>query len=194
MLLYIHGFNSSPQSDKGRQTADYVQRHFPNANLVAPQLPTEPKAAMVMLEQLTVEAKNRGESLTYIGSSLGGYFASYLAERHGGRAVLINPAVRPYELFAEFIGTQHNPYTGETYQVLPEHQQQLEMLDTAVIRHPDRFFVLLQSGDEVLDYRQAVSKYHCCRMIIQAGGDHSFIGYDSQLPDICEFLALSAQN
>ncbi|MCL2914395.1 esterase YqiA [Shewanella corallii] len=194
MLLYIHGFNSSPQSDKGRQTADYIQQHFPHVNLIAPQLPTEPVAAMALLEQLTCDAKARGEPLCYVGSSLGGYFASYLAEKYGGRAVLINPAVKPYELFAEFIGSQHNPYTGETYQVLPQHQAQLQALDTSVIRHPDRFFVLLQSGDEVLDYRQAVSKYHCCSMCLEAGGDHSFIGYASHLSDIGQFLALSEYN
>ncbi|MGI2260500.1 YqiA/YcfP family alpha/beta fold hydrolase [Shewanella sp. GXUN23E] len=194
MLLYIHGFNSSPLSEKGRLTADYVRQHFPSVNFIAPQLPCEPLAAMVLLEQLTQEALDRGEPLAFAGSSLGGYFASFLAEKYGGPAVLINPAVRPYELFADFIGTQHNPYTGETYQVLAEHQSQLQAFDTQVIRHPERFFVLLQSGDEVLDYRQALSKYHCCKMRLEAGGDHSFIGYASHLPAICEFLELPRHN
>ncbi|MCF1426528.1 MAG: esterase YqiA [Shewanella sp.] len=191
MLLYIHGFNSSPQSEKGQLTADYVRQHFPSVNFIAPQLPSEPAVAMALLEHLTQEAQSRGEPLAFAGSSLGGYFGSFLAEKYGGLAVLINPAVRPYELFADFIGAQQNPYTGETYQVLAEHLSQLQAVDTQVIRHPDRFFVLLQSGDEVLDYRQAVSKYHCCKMRLEAGGDHSFIGYASHLSGICEFLELT---
>ncbi|MCG9755386.1 esterase YqiA [Shewanella insulae] len=190
MLLYIHGFNSSPHSDKGVVTARYIAKHFPDINFVQPQLPATPKAAMVLLTDLVEQALARGESLSFIGSSLGGYFASYLAERYGGRAVLVNPAVKPFELFDEFLGPQYNPYTEEDYQILPEHKLEVAKYDTPAISHPDRFLVLLQSGDEVLDYRQAVNKYQCCQMLIEAGGDHSFVGYEQQMQGICEFLFL----
>ncbi|MCG9697488.1 YqiA/YcfP family alpha/beta fold hydrolase [Shewanella sp. Isolate11] len=190
MLLYIHGFNSSPQSDKGVITAEYIARHFPQIAFFQPQLPSTPKAAMASLIDLVEREKAKGESLNFIGSSLGGYFASYLVETYGGKAVLINPAVKPFELFDEFIGQQYNPYTDETYQVLPEHKNDVAKFDTQVIINPDRFFVLLQSGDEVLDYKQAVNKYHCCQLLVEAGGDHSFAGYEQQLDRICQFLFL----
>lgn len=191
MLLYIHGFNSSPQSDKGRQSAAFIGENFPELEFVAPQLPAAPAEAMALLEQLVCDALEQKQPLAFIGSSLGGYYATYLAEKYGGRAVLVNPAVKPYELFAQFLGTQHNPYTGETYQVVPAHQHILKSFDTEVIRHPDRFMVMLQSGDEVLDYRQALAKYHCCELRLETGGDHSFIGYASHLDDISRFLQLS---
>ena len=191
MLLYIHGFNSSPLSDKARQTAAYVAQHFPQINIDIPQLPSTPQAAFELLINKVEAAVAAGESLQFMGSSLGGYMASYLAERFGGKAALVNPAVKPYELFDEYLGEQTNPYTGEKYQVLAEHQQQLLSFDTPVIFNPDRFFVLLQSGDEVLDYQQALNKYHCCQMRVEAGGNHSFIGFDDHLADVCRFLGLS---
>lgn len=188
MLLYIHGFNSSPLSDKGVVTAQYLAKQYPELNFHQPQLPSDPKEAMTLLSAEVESAIKAGEKLAYIGSSLGGYFASYLAEKYGGKAVLINPAVTPFELFDDFIGPQYNPYTDEHYQVLPEHKEQVATFNTEVILNPDRFLVLLQSGDEVLDYRQAVKKYHCCQLIIQPGGDHSFVGYDKQMQSICQFL------
>ncbi|MGB0893429.1 MAG: YqiA/YcfP family alpha/beta fold hydrolase [Parashewanella sp.] len=191
MLLYIHGFNSSPLSDKGVQTAEYIQQYFPQLPFYQPQLPNCPKQAIELLSDIVNQAIARGETPRYLGSSLGGYFASYLSENYGGKAVLINPAVRPYELMAELIGEQYNPYTEQYFNVLPEHQDWLQQIDTSFIVHPDRFFVLLQTKDEVLNYRQAVAKYHCCKLLIESGGDHSFIGYSKHLANVCCFLELT---
>ncbi|QYK04672.1 YqiA/YcfP family alpha/beta fold hydrolase [Shewanella zhangzhouensis] len=190
MLLYIHGFNSSPQSDKGVLSANFMAAHHAGVRLVQPQLPTDIEQAVALLCEITEEAKARGEPLRFIGSSLGGFFATYLAETYGGKAALINPAVSPYDLFEAFLGPQHNPYTGEDYLVLPSHREALKRYDVAAIANPDRFFVLLQTGDEVLDYRLALGKYHCCRLLIEPGGDHSFVGFERQLPDIAAFLEL----
>ncbi|MGX9462074.1 YqiA/YcfP family alpha/beta fold hydrolase [Shewanella sp. A14] len=190
MLLYIHGFNSSSRSYKAVQTADYIKQHFPQVDFYQPQLPSSPKAAMTLLCNITEQAKQQGLALRFIGSSLGGYFASYLAETYGGRAVLINPAVKPFELFEQFIGSQYNPYTNEHYQVLPQHQNDVALFNTHVIRHPDRFLVLLQTGDEVLDYRQALHKYHSCELHLEPDGDHSFVGFEQQLDKICKFIQL----
>ncbi|MCH1926046.1 esterase YqiA [Shewanella sp. C32] len=191
MLLYIHGFNSSSLSDKAQQTKAYFAEHHADERLEIPQLPSTPQDAVALLTQRVTAAVAAGEPLRFIGSSLGGYFASYLAEQYGGKAVLINPAVKPYELFKDYLGEQINPYTGEHYQIVAEHQQQLLRFDTPIIFNPDRFFVLLQSGDEVLDYQQAMHKYHCCRMLVEAGGNHSFDGFEHQLADVCRFLGLS---
>ncbi len=190
MLLYIHGFNSSPNSDKGVVTARFVAEHFADLSFFQPQLPATPKAAMALLESITLKGKQAGEPLRFIGSSLGGYFATYLAEKYGGKAVLVNPAVKPFELFDEFLGSQFNPYTQEHYSVEIAHKQEVAEFDTQVVLNPDRFLVLLQSGDEVLDYKQALDKYQCCEMVLEAGGDHSFVGYENHLQSISQFLQL----
>lgn len=190
MLLYIHGFNSSPLSDKAVMTARYMAEHHPSLSFHQPQLPNTPKAAMTLLQRYVEQAQRENEPLRYIGSSLGGYFASYLAEHYGGRAVLVNPAVKPFDLFDEFMGPQFNPYTEGHYQVLPEHKQEVAEFNTAVIRYPDRFLVLLQTGDEVLDYREALHKYHQCQLRIESGGDHSFVGYERYLHTVSRFLHL----
>lgn len=188
MLLYIHGFNSSPLSDKGVITADFMAKYYPQIVFCQPQLPSGIQEAMVQLEAIVEKAKQDGEGVDYIGSSLGGYLASYLVEKYGGKAVLINPAVNPFELFDDLMGTQHNPYTHETYQIKSEHKSQLIEYDTSVILHPERFYVLLQTGDEVLDYKLAVQKYYCCQLLVEPEGDHRFIGYENQLTSICDFL------
>ena len=190
MLLYIHGFNRSNQSDKAVQTANYIRQHYPNLTFHQPQIPTSIHDAIALLTALTERAVADGEPLRFIGSSLGGYFASFLAEKYGGKAVLVNPAVKPYDLFEEFLGDQYNPYTGEHYQVVDEDRIAVAEYDTNVICHPDRFLVLLQTGDEVLDYRQALHKYHCCELHLEPNGDHSFVGYEQQLDKICRFLQL----
>ncbi|MCL1144067.1 YqiA/YcfP family alpha/beta fold hydrolase [Shewanella gaetbuli] len=190
MLLYIHGFNSSNRSEKAVQTAQYIQRNYPDLSFYQPQLPSDVDEAMALLTQITEKALADNQPLRFIGSSLGGYFSSYLAEKYGGKAVLVNPAVNPYDLFEEFLGPQYNPYTDEHYQVLPKDRNAVAQYDTHVIYHPDRFLVLLQTGDEVLDYRLALQKYHCCELYIEPNGDHSFVGYEQQLDKICRFLQL----
>ncbi len=190
MLLYIHGFNSSPLSEKGIVTAQFMAEFYPDITFHQPQLPPDPTDGVTLLSSIVESALAQGETLNFIGSSLGGYYASYLVEKYGGRAVLINPAVKPFELFDEFIGPQHNPYTDEHYQVVAQHKDDVKAFNTEAILNPDRFLVLLQSGDEVLDYRQAVQKYHCCQLLLEAGGDHSFVGYDKKLKRICQFLFL----
>ncbi|QDF66054.1 esterase YqiA [Shewanella sp. SNU WT4] len=191
MLLYIHGFNSSPQSDKARITLAYCQEHYPELLVHQPQLPSHPVAALAMLCDITEQALAKGEPLYYIGSSLGGFFATILAERYGGVAALVNPAIEPHQLMTSLLGWQTNPYTGERYQVTLEHQTQLAAMAVKVIAHPDRFLVLLQTGDEVLDYREAVAYYHCCQLRVQQGGDHAFTGYQEQLDGIFQFFALT---
>ncbi|GAA4882086.1 YqiA/YcfP family alpha/beta fold hydrolase [Ferrimonas pelagia] len=197
MLLYLHGFNSAPSSTKAQQVAQYLAGHYPAEVVSIPQLATAPAAAMAQIWPMAEQALARGEPLRLMGSSLGGYMASYLVEQLSEaypdgdiRAVLINPAVRPYELLTELLGDQINPYTGEAYRVEPEHMDELMALDTPLIRRPEAYRVLLQSGDEVLDYRQAVAKYQCCEMYLEPGGDHSFVGFDQQIPAAMVFLGL----
>ncbi len=192
-ILYIHGFNSSPFSLKAEQTRQYCQKNFPNINFVCPQLATSPSAAVLQLEAILEPSKNDTWSL--IGSSLGGYFAHYLANKYQLSAVLINPAITPFMLLEEYIGEQINPYTNIVYQVTEQHMIDLKAIEQSAPNFEDKqknnYLVMVQTGDEVLDYQQAVDKFQHCRLIVEQGGDHSFVGFDEKLPIIADFLHLA---
>jgi predicted esterase YcpF (UPF0227 family) len=139
---------------------------------------------MAMVRALIDRAGPRG--LTLIGSSLGGYYATVLAERHGLRAALLNPAVRPYELLAAHLGPQQNLHTGERYAFTREHLDELAALEVEVI-HPERYLLIVTTGDEVLDYRSAVERYRGCRQIVVPGGDHGFTDFARHLDTVLHF-------
>ncbi|SET87080.1 YqiA/YcfP family alpha/beta fold hydrolase [Thalassotalea agarivorans] len=184
-ILYIHGFNSSPLSVKAEQTKQYFNEHFPDIGFVCPQLKNSPQEAISQLQSIVDEYPDT--QWLFMGSSLGGYFSTYLATKYNAPAVLINPAVKPFELLQDFIGEQTNPYTHEVYQVLPQHMEQLRSLFIDAIE-PSLFKVLVQTGDEVLDYRQAQKKYAKTDLLVEKGGDHSFVNYERQLPRIGQFF------
>ena len=187
-LLYLHGFNSSPQSLKALQTQQYFAKEHPQINFICPQLLTTPKAAIAQLNEII--NSNPKAQWQLMGSSLGGYFATYLAEKYASSAVLINPAVKPYELLHDYLGEQINPYTQESYQVDESFIVDLKAVEQNQLNDKNNYLVMVQTGDEVLDYQQAVDKYKNKRLLIQQGGDHSFIDYDKMLPQIAEFFKL----
>lgn len=197
-VLYIHGFNSSPLSLKAEQTRKYLAKHYPYVTFFCPQLASTPAKAITQLEQLIEKhsSKINGSDTQWylIGSSLGGYFSCYLATKYNCSAVLVNPAIRPYELLHDYIGEQVNSYTEEVYQVTKEHIQQLKALEktapTIDGKEKNNYLVMVQTGDEVLNYQQAVEKYQHCRLIVQEGGDHSFINFDKCLPTISDYFQL----
>lgn len=192
-ILHIHGFNSSPLSLKAEQTRIYMAKNFPSVGFYCPQLATTPAKVISQLEQL-IETHGANTQWCLIGSSLGGYFASYLARKYHCLAVLVNPAITPYELLQDYIGEQVNPYTEEVYQVTEEHMNQLKTLEQTApaidCNEKNNYLVMVQTGDEVLNYQQAVEKYQYCRLIVQEGGDHSFINFDNCLPTISDFFQL----
>ncbi len=190
-ILYIHGFNSSPLSMKAELTKAYLATHFPHVEFVCPQLMSSPNAAIAQLEEIIQSRPDT--QWQFIGSSLGGYFSTYFAQKYQQQAVLVNPAVKPYLLLADVIGWQTNPYTNERYQVTAEHMEQLKALEQEKITE-NLYQVMVQTGDEVLDYRLAADKYQNCELIVQQGGDHSFINFSDMLPAIANFLALEHQN
>ena len=193
-MLYIHGFNSSPLSLKAEQTRLYLAEKYPEVGFYCPQLATSPKGAIAQLEQL-IEQQPSDTQWLIIGSSLGGYFASYLTEKYQCLAVLVNPAIKPYELLADYMGEQVNPYTQEVYHVTPAHMKQLQMLEqskpTPDCEKKNNYLVMVQTADEVLNYQQAVEKYQYCQLVVEVGGDHSFINFDKQLPKIAQFFKLT---
>ena len=185
-LIYLHGFNSSPQSQKASLLRRRMQVLGCEDELRVPKLPPSPAQAIAEASRL-IEQSSRPADVCLLGSSLGGYYATWLAERYGTRAVLINPAVAPHRLFEDLLGPQRNLYTGEEYELTRTHLEQLAGLELAHVRHPERFLVLLQTGDEVLDYREAASKFAAADLRITEGGDHGFRGFDILLDELLEF-------
>ena len=185
MLIYIHGFNSSPASSKAQVLKARLEALGRGAEFAAPALPHSPAQAAALLDRVAI--RHPGAAL--VGSSLGGYYATYLAEKHGLRAVLLNPAVRPYDLFTGHIGWQQNFHTGERYEFTAQHVEELRALEVAGIT-PGRYLLIAATGDEVLDYRAAVTRYQGCRQIVIDGGDHGLSEFALYLDPVTEFCGI----
>lgn len=189
LLLYIHGFNSSPLSHKANVMKVYCEQYRPDIKVLVPQLPCFPELAANLLLDI-VEQHKEDYRIGLVGSSLGGYMSMWLNNQFGFRAVVVNPAVKPYELLADYLGEQVNPYTNETYMLEEQHIDELIALDTPTIRDPSDFWLLQQEEDEVLDYRQAVSKFVGAKQTVESGGDHSFVDFERYPEKIIKFLQL----
>jgi uncharacterized protein len=185
MLIYVHGFNSSPASAKAGLLRKHLQSLGRADEFACPALPHMPLEAAAVLEH-AVAGRDPGE-ITLVGSSLGGYFATWLVERRGLRAVLLNPVVKPYELFEPFRGLQKNLHTGEQYELTSRHLDQLRVLEVPGIADPRRYLLLVTTGDEVLDYRQAVEKYRGAAQIVEPGGTHGFSTFENYLGVVLHF-------
>ncbi len=187
MILYLHGFNSAPASHKARTLQAYLQARGFGAQFVCPALPHLPEQAVRTIErELERHAPDR---VTFVGSSLGGFYATWFAERHGARAVLINPAIRPHLGLEVSLGEQQNLYTGERYALTRAHLDGWRALDVPRV-DPERYLLLLETGDEVLDWREAARKYEGARTIIRDGGDHTLKSFPEHLPRILVFAGL----
>ncbi|MEC8429526.1 MAG: YqiA/YcfP family alpha/beta fold hydrolase [Pseudomonadota bacterium] len=186
-LIYVHGFLSAPGSHKATLTKQWLQQHHPEVTYHCPHLSPYPLETERQLTELMSSLE--GETVGLIGSSLGGFWSTWLVERYGVKAVLINPSVRPFQLIDSVVGeTLDNYYTNDTYTMQPEHGEQLRERYQARFSDPTRYWVLVQTGDETLDYRQAVERYVDCRVSVEEGGDHGFQHYDHHLPEILNFL------
>lgn len=185
-VLYLHGFLSSPQSVKAQQTLRYCEQRGIADNVLIPQMRHGPSQTMVEL-RVIIEAQNFA-TLVLIGSSLGGYYATYLAEEYGLPAALINPAVRPFELWQQHLGQHRNYHTDEIHTVTKKHIEELRELDRSELQYPKNIMLLLQTGDEVLDYTQALEKFNSSLSIVRENGNHSYENYADDLPAIFDFL------
>lgn len=173
---------------KASQLLAVMERIGLSGQLRVPALHHHPRQAMAQLEADIAEL---GRPLL-VGSSLGGYYATHLAERHGLKALLINPAVNPHQLFDGYLGTQVNHYTGETWELTDDHVTALAELEMPAPVDAARYQVWLQTGDETLDYRRAERFYRACALRIEAGGDHSFQGFAQHLPALLAFAGIDA--
>ncbi|WP_184101377.1 YqiA/YcfP family alpha/beta fold hydrolase [Silvimonas terrae] len=183
-LMYLHGFLSSPFSHKANETAVWMAEHGYSDYFHCPQIPMEPYEAVTEI-RLAID-KLHGEPVCFIGSSLGGYFATWAVEEFGGKAVLVNPAVHPYVLINQYVGAQRNYQTGEIHQIDAVFGEHLKTFERT-ISDPERYWLMVQTGDETLDYREAVQKYAGSAQTVIEGGDHSFQRYGDYLPQIWNF-------
>jgi len=187
-LLYLHGFRSSPQSAKARRVAEWVREHRPGLNWLCPQLPPSPGEAIA--QQLEFVRDWPVATSAVVGSSLGGFYATALAERLGWRAVLLNPAVDPARDLAKYIGENKAWHSDEPFYFRAEYVDELRALAAAGLTRPERYFAVIAKGDEVLDWREMNARYAGCRIKLLEGGDHALSDFDNHLPDIVAFLGL----
>jgi predicted esterase YcpF (UPF0227 family) len=185
MIVYLHGFNSSPASGKAKLLGDYMAGIGRLADYYCPALPNSPREAIAKVESTLT--RNRANAITLVGSSLGGFYATHLAEKHGWKAVLVNPAVHAHKLLRDALGTQTNWHTGEKWVLTESHLAELAAMNETAITLPERYLLLAQTGDEVLDYRDAVAYYAGARQIVEDGGDHSFAGFERHFQTILDF-------
>ena len=185
-VLYLHGFSSSPQSLKARLLADALAARGQGDRLCCPFRSHVPDAAIAQAEAIIA---GHDGPLAVAGSSLGGFYATWLAEKYDLRAVLINPAVVAPISLEKYLGPQTNLYTHEPFEFTLEHVAQLRALEVPRIT-PSRYLLMVETGDEVLDYRQAVARYAGCRQIVLPGGDHSFTRFPEYVAQLIEFCGL----
>ncbi len=187
MIIYIHGFGSSGEGQKAKQFRDYYRSV--GEPFVAPSLSYVPELAIKTLEEMI---EHCGEKVSLIGSSLGGYYATYLAERaEVEKVVLINPSVYPLKTLTRVLGDAPNFYDGSTFSWQESHLEMLKRYERQIDAYRHKFLVLLQRGDEVLDYREAVAKYEGCKVIVEDGGNHSFEGIGRYFEQIRNFFGSS---
>jgi predicted esterase YcpF (UPF0227 family) len=189
-LLYLHGFRSSPRSFKAQRMHAVLGERHPDVTWFCPALPPSPRAAMALVDQAIAGWPR--ERMAVVGSSLGGFYATWVAEQAGCRAVLLNPAVDPARDLAGYIGEQtafHDP--SEHFFFAPEFVAELRALQRGPVAHPENYFAVIAKGDEVLDWREMVGRYPGIRVKLLEGSDHGLSDFDAHLEDVLGFLQLA---
>ena len=187
-LLYLHGFRSSPQSTKARMMAAWVQAHRPDLAWHCPQLPASPREALGQLQSLTADWPRAG--IAVIGSSLGGFYATTLAEATGCRAVLLNPAVDPARDLARHIGETTAWHSDEPFFFRAEFVAELRAMAPAALTRLERYFAVIAKGDEVLAWREMAARYNGSSLRLLEGSDHALSDFAAHLPEVTRFLGL----
>ena len=186
-LLYLHGFRSSPQSFKAQRLHAWLQQHQPGVHWWCPQLPPSPRAAMALLREGT--AGWPAHTSAVLGSSLGGFYATVVAEATGWPAVLMNPAVDPARDLAGYVGELtafHDP--AQHFVFHREYLEELRAMSPAAITRPERYFAIIAKGDELLDWREMRARYPGANIRLLEGSDHALSDFDQHLPHLLRFL------
>lgn len=189
MIIYIHGFNSSPASTKARQLGERLQSLGLAAQYACPALSHRPSVAIAQLDALMRPVP--AARITLVGSSLGGYYATWLAEQSGCRAILVNPGINAHEGLRAYLGPQKNLYTGEPYELTEQHLDELSALFVAKPSRLERYYLMVTTGDEVIDYREAVAKFAGAKQLIVQGSDHGFADFQEHLDSVLQFAGVA---
>jgi predicted esterase YcpF (UPF0227 family) len=193
-LIYIHGFLSSPRSAKAQSMQQWLQLHRPDITYCCPQLPPYPNSCATILEALvdTIDRDTGDESklpIYLVGSSLGGFWATWLAERYCLQAVLINPAVDIDELMPSYLNIElQNYHHADTYRLDVKDFSDLLSFKVSKLANLENYWLLAQTDDETLDYRLSRERYKGCHQTIEQGGDHSFQNFEGFIPQIINFF------
>lgn len=188
MILYLHGFRSSPLSMKSRLLAAQMQALGRGAEWLCPQLPASPKLA---IEQALFLVKNVPPAeLSIIGSSLGGYYATWLAEQLGCRAVLLNPAIVPLLDLEQHVGVSTEFHSDKPFEFKREYIDELRAFAVPAITQPQRYFLIAATGDEVLDYRDMLAHYQGAQQIVIEGSDHGISEFADYVADVLAFAGI----
>lgn len=191
MILYLHGFRSSPQSFKAQLIAQRLQMLGRGTEYYCPQLPASPSQAIRLAQELVRDCPP--SQLTLIGSSLGGYYATWLAEQLGCRAVLLNPAVAAPHDLEQYVGVTSAWHSGQPFEFRHEYIHELKALAVSRISEPQRYFLLAATGDEVLDWRQMVTHYAGAQQLVINGSDHGLSDFERYLDQVLRFCGIAAQ-
>lgn len=187
-IFYFHGFASSAQSTKAVVFKNYINKHFPQVKIVVPDIANKIEDSFIQLEQLV---KQETGSKCFVGSSLGGFYASFFAEQNNAKAVLINPASRPYLGMEMYLGTNINHTTNEEFELTTEDLKCLEKHNVASLKNPKNYLILHETGDEVIPSQYTFEFYQGCCFIVRSGGSHSFDSFAQHLQSITDFLQIS---
>ena len=186
IILYFHGFASSSKSDKVEILKKFFSNEITKAKIIAPDLSNNFSETISQIEKL-IERYSKFE-ICMMGSSLGGYYASYFATKLKAKAVLINPAIYPLEGFDIYLGKNENFSTGEEFYITDEDIKYLRTISYKKYKNQRNTLILLESNDEVLSYKNTCSYYYGSNIDITFGGDHSYISLSKKLNKIRNFL------
>ena len=183
MIIYIHGFGSSGEGIKAKLFREYFKEK--GIRFIAPSLSYIPELAIKTLEEL-IESYDK-EDVQLMGSSLGGFYSIYLANKYNLKAVLINPSIYPYKTLPKVLGNAPSFHDESSFTWMQFHIDSLK--DYEVTSPQDKNFMLLtQKGDETLNFEEAVKKLPDAYRIIEEGGSHGFDGIERHFENVEMFF------
>ena len=188
LLINIHGFLSSHESEKVIQLREYIATQRKDIEFISLQLPDKPAAAVELIEHTLDDNEKLYSRIALIGHSLGGYFATHIASRRKLKCVLVNPLVRGYEILCEFLGDCHNPHTGELFDITERDIEYLISINVEPVVEKQLFLVMLQLGDEIISPEATLAHYEGCAQIVEPGGCHDFSGLVNHADTMLKFL------
>jgi hypothetical protein len=190
MILYLHGFRSSPRSFKAQLLGQRMKELGRGDEYMCPQLPASPREAIALAQALLAGVPV--DEVALIGSSLGGYYATWLAEQIGCRAALLNPAVKPPRDLEKYVGVTTAYHSDERFEFKRDYIAELEALAVERITRPVRYFLMAATGDEVLDWREMTAHYPGARQHVIEGSDHGIAEFAQYVDEVLDFCGAGA--